>query len=417
VRGARLSRRTFVAAGTLLPLAGCGARVDRVELWAMGREAQVVPSLLSGAQPRFQQLAWTTAHQKLLTAFAGDSLPDLFQLGNTWVPELVALGALEPLDEYVAGSSVVNRDDYFPGIWDTNVVRGSLYGIPWYVDTRLFYYRRDLLAAAGFDAPPTTWDEWSRMLAAVKRLVGPRRYSVLLPLNEFEPLLALALQQHEPLLREGDRWGNFRSEGFRRTLRFYVEIFRQGWAPAVTNTEIANVWHEFGQGLFTFYISGPWNIREFRQRLPASLQSAWMTAPLPGPDGPGESTAGGSSLVIARRSRRKRDAWRLIEQLSRPEVQASFHAVTGSPPPRRSVWDTSHLATDPYARAFRVQLERARAVPKVAEWERIMDEMRLVSERAVEGELTVEAATEFLDARVDRILAKRRYLLDRGALV
>ena len=42
------------------------------------------------------------------------------------------------------------------------------YGVPWYVDTRLLFYRRDLLARAGFAAPPRSWDEWTRMLAAVK---------------------------------------------------------------------------------------------------------------------------------------------------------------------------------------------------------------------------------------------------------
>ncbi|MGQ0834301.1 MAG: sugar ABC transporter substrate-binding protein [Gammaproteobacteria bacterium] len=416
----RISRRTFLATSASLPLAGACRSASggaSVELWAMGREAEVIGELLTGVAIDVQQLAWTAAHQKLLTAFAGEALPDVFQLGNTWVPELVALGALEPLDEHVAGSREIRREDYFPGIWDTNVVRGSVYGIPWYVDTRLLYYRRDLLAQAGFDAPPTTWAEWSQMLGAIKRLVGPRRYSVLLPLNEFEPLLALALQQEEPLLRENGRWGNFRSEGFRRALRFYVDLFQRRWAPAVTSAEIANVWHEFGRGLFSFYISGPWNIREFRQRLAPELQHTWMTAPLPGPEGPGASTAGGSSLVIARGSQRKPAAWRLIEHLSRPSAQARFHRITGNPPPRRSVWDTPQLAADPYARAFRVQLERAKAVPKVAEWERIMDEMRLLAERAVEGDLTIDQAVEFLDARVDRILEKRRWMLDRGALV
>ena len=41
--------------------------------------------------------------------------------------------------------------DYFPGIWATNVVADTLWGIPWYVDTRLMYYRSDLLRAAGDD--------------------------------------------------------------------------------------------------------------------------------------------------------------------------------------------------------------------------------------------------------------------------
>ena len=106
--------------------------------------------------------------------------------------------------------------------------------MPWYVDTRLLYYRRDLLQQAGFDAPPATWDEWTRMLAAIKQLVGPQRYSVLLPLNEFEPLLVFALQQPEKLLRDDGRWGNFRSEDFRRALEFYAGMFERDWAPRMT---------------------------------------------------------------------------------------------------------------------------------------------------------------------------------------
>ncbi len=65
------------------------------------------------------------------------------------------------------------------------------------------------------------------MLAAVKARAGPDRYAILLPLNEFEPLLMLALQQPEPLLRDDGRWGNFESAGFRRALAFYLEMFRQ----------------------------------------------------------------------------------------------------------------------------------------------------------------------------------------------
>ena len=82
-------------------------------------------------------------------------------------------------------------------------------------------------------------------------------------------------------------------------------MFQRGWAPRMTNTQISNVWDEFGRGMFSFYISGPWNIAEFRKRLPRDLQDAWMTAPMPGPDGPGVSSAGGASLVIFRHSQSK----------------------------------------------------------------------------------------------------------------
>jgi len=271
------------------------------------------------------------------------------------------------------------------------------------------------LLAAGFATPPRDWDEWRRAMAAIKAKAGPTRYSILLPLNEFEPLLALALQQDEPLLREDGRFGNFRSAGFRRTLAFYKEMFDLQWAPAVSNNQISNVWDEFDNGFYAFYISGPWNIAEFKKRIPAQRQDEWMTMPLPGPNGPGASIAGGSSLVLFRGAEHKQAAWLLLEYLSEAESQSRFQALTGDLPPRRTVWSEPRLANDPYARAFRDQLERVKPTPKVPEWERIATEMRLVAEQLVNGKLDVDAAATELDRRADAILEKRRWMLDREA--
>lgn len=415
--------QSLAALALLVLLASCSQRrPDQVVLhfWAMGREGEVVRELLPAferAHPdirvEVQQSPWLSAQEKLLTAFAGDVTPDLCQLGNTWVPQFAALGALAPLDARVAASKSIARTDYFDGIWESNRIGPTLYGLPWYVDTRVLYYRKDLLAQAGFARPPQTWNEWNQMLAALKQR-SPERFGVLLPLNEFEPLLMLALQQKEELLRDGGRYGNFRSAEFRRTLTYYVEMFRNQWAPKVSNTQISNVWDEFGKGYFSFYISGPWNIAEFKKRLPPELAQSWSTAPLPGPNGPGASIAGGSSLVVFKASRHQQQAWQLIEYLSQPEVQRRFYELTGNLPPRRSGWEGTALAVDPHAAAFRDQLERAKSPPKVPEWERIGTELRLVTESLVAGEITVDQAVTELDARADRILEKRRWMLQHG---
>lgn len=409
----------------LVLVTGCARTQEErtvVRFWVMGYEGEIVAKLLPEFERQhpdirvdLQIIPWLSAHEKLLTAFAGESLPDVSPIGNTWIPEFAALDALEPLDDEIAATPGFDQADFFPGVWDTGVIEGRAYAVPWYVETRLPFYRRDMLAKAGVKTLPASWNEWRVAMREVKQVAGQGNYAILLPLNEFEPLLSLAIQQPEPLLREDGRYGNFRSEGFRQSLGFYKEMFDRQWAPVVTNNQISNVWDEFGKGFYSFYISGPWNIAKFKERLPAAQQKDWMTMPLPGPNGPGASLANGTSFVVFKDSPNKDAAWQLIAWLSSPAVQAEFHALTGDLPPRRSPWLTPALANDPYAKAFREQLERAVSTPKVPEWERIATEMRLVGEQVANGRLTVDQAAEELDRRADRILEKRRWMLEQAA--
>jgi multiple sugar transport system substrate-binding protein len=420
-----MAMRSFLAAIALLMLAAaCSRKTDDREVvtfWAMGYEGEVVAQLIPeferqnpDVRVNLQQLPWLSAHEKLLTAFAGESLPDVSPIGNTWIPEFAALDALEPLDEEIAATPDFDVSDYFPGVWDSGLVEGTIYAVPWYVETRLPFYRTDLLAKAGIATPPRSWEEWHKAMQAVKREVGAERYAILLPLNEFEPLLSLALQEPEPLLRDGGRYGNFRGKGFKHALGFYKEIFDQKLAPIVTNNQISNVWDEFGKGYYSYYISGPWNIAKFKERLPADQQDDWMTMPLPGPNGPGASLANGTSFVVFRQSEHKAAAWKLIHYLSLPATQAKFHTLTGDLPPRRSPWQTSALANDPHAKAFREQLERAVPTPKVPEWERIAQEMRVIGEEVANGRMSVDEAAEEMDRRADGFLEKRRWMLDQA---
>lgn len=413
----------LIFAVLLLLIAGCSGKSDDrevVRFWAMGREGEVVAELIPeferqnpGIRIDLQQIPWSAAHEKLLTAFAGQVTPDIAQLGSSWVSELVALGALEPLNEEIAGSKSIEPADYFPGGWNGNVIGGRAWGIPWYSDTRILFYRSDLLREAGFAEVPDNWTDWVRAMRAIKQRANPRDFAIFLPINEYEPLLALALQQPDELLRDGGRYGNFQSAGFVRASNFYLDLFNQGLAPRATNTQISNIYDEFAKGHFAFIITGPWNIGEFKTRMPPERQDDWMTAPLPGPNGPGLSIAGGSSLAIFARSKRKTAAWKLVEYLSKPEVQVRFFELTGDLPPRRSAWKAPLLAGDPYAAAFREQLERTEAPPAVPEWERIGQQMRTVSERAVAGQITPAQFRKTLDADTDAMLEKRRWKLAR----
>jgi len=415
-----------LALGCLLALLACTPVRDEgtLRFWAFGREGEVVQELVrdferehAGVRVEVQQIPWTAAHEKLLTAFVGGASPDLAQMGNTWIPEQVTLGALAPLDSFVAATPGMNAGGQFPGIWATNVVEGRLYGIPWYVDTRVLFYRKDILARAGFSRIPERWDEWREAMRAVTRTMGPGHFAIYIPLNEWPPMAILGLQGGSPLIT-ADGHGAFSGPAFTRAFEFLLSLYREGLAPPVNTTQVANLYQEFGRGTFAMYISGPWNLGEFRRRLPAELQGSWATAPLPGPEGAasGVSLAGGSSLVVFRRSPRQALAWELVRYLSRPDVQLRFYHLTGDLPARREAWDDSLLAADREAAAFRTQLTRAVPTPMVPEWEEVTARIMDQTEAAVRGSMTPEAALAALDRDVDGLLERRRYLQRRLAV-
>jgi ABC-type glycerol-3-phosphate transport system substrate-binding protein len=389
-----------------------------LRFWALGREGEVVKDLLPEFEREnpdvrvvLQQIPWSAAHEKLLTAYMGKSTPDISQLGNTWVPEFNALRALEPLDAWVSASPSLAESSFFPGIWDTNVLDGTCYGIPWYVDTRVLFYRKDILAQAGYASMPATWSEWRASLETIQRRVGPGHYAIFLPVNEWTQPIIFGLQNGSMLLAENDTRGCFSEPPFRNAFDFYLGLFRSGLAPAMGNNEIANVYQEFARGTFAMWITGPWNLGEFRQRLPAELQDSWGTAALPGPTGPGVSVAGGSSLVLMNASKHKREAWRLLEFLSRPQTQVRFYTLTGDLPARREAWQDTALSLDPKLRAFAEQLGRTVPTPKVPEWEQIATRVLEQADFAVRGGTPPDSVLARLDRQAWMILAKRRWLL------
>ena len=396
---------------------------ERIELWGLGREGEVVAERLPeferqnpGIRVTLQQIPWIAAHEKLLTSYAGDATPDLAQIGNTWIPEFVTIRALADLTPFARGSRTIDGHDDFPGIWATNVVDGVLYGIPWYVDTRVLFYRSDLLAAVGYPHAPRTWSEWLDAMTRIKS-EGKARFAILMPTNEFEPIEMLALSNGSTFLDEKGTHGAFQEPPFRDAFNFYVDIFHRGLAPVVSNTQVANLYQQFAQGDFAMHITGPWNVGEFKRRLPPQMNGKWGTAPLPARDASaptGVSMAGGSSLVIFRASRHKAAARKLIEFLSQPAEQVRLFERTGDLPARRSAWATPSLASDPYFPAFKEQLERVKPFPKVAEWEQIATSIFQHGEAAVRRAVTPAAALSDLDRTANDILAKRRWVLARA---
>lgn len=417
-----MKRNIFLLSLILLSFFSCSKKNENeLVFWAMGAEGESIGKLIPMFEKKYnikiklQQIPWTAAHEKLITAFVSETLPDVFQLGNTWIPEFVALNAIEPLDSIIS-SSKIDLNDYFSGILESNVINGQLYGIPWYVDTRVLFYRKDLLSKAGWTNPPKNWKELFDLSVKIKSLTG--KYAIYFPTNEWVPLIIFALQNNAELLTKNYTEPAFTDSNFINAFEYLAKFYQHKLSPS-NITEVTNVYQAFEEGFIAMYITGPWNVSEFKKRLSKDAQNLWMTAALPSSDDnyPGVSIAGGASLVISKRSKKKELAIKLIEFLNHPEIQIEFYKLVGSLPSLKSVWNYPLLKNDEYLKAFRIQLDKTRAMPKLAEWENIMiSKIQKYVEEVAANRINVIEACEKLNSETSKLLEKRKYLIEIGSL-
>lgn len=417
-------KNTLVIILSLLSLSCSGkGGQNTITFWAMGSEGEYVRALSREFEERnpgvtiiVQSIPWTAAQEKLITAYASNNTPDGFQLGNTWVPQFVALDAIENLDGWVSKSSKIKKDRYFEGIWETNVIDGITYGIPWYVDTRLLFYRKDIFEKVGFNEPPQTWDELLELSRRIRKLyAGQEKYAIYLPTNEWAPFVIFGMQNGSEILKDNASYGDFSGEKFKEAFTYLVNYHKENLAP-IGITQVTNVYQALADGYFSMYISGPWNIPEFKKNMKGDLAEAWGTAPLPSPDSsyPGISLAGGASLVMSKTSKKKELVWKFFEFLSEKETQLKFYHLLFDLPAVKDAWQDPAIQQDKYIQAFYKQFQNVAPTPKAVEWEQIaFSKVQQYAELAARGAMTIDATLAALDADVNKILEKRRWLLSK----
>ncbi|WP_371171177.1 ABC transporter substrate-binding protein [Aliiroseovarius sp. 2305UL8-7] len=136
-----------------------GAAVDNfkalVAPWeqATGHKVTLVPMPSSTTDQFGQYRLWLAA---------GNGDVDLYQTDVIWAPQL----ADHFVDMTAAAGDLMKS--HFPSIVESQTVDGKLVALPIFTDAPALYYRTDLLAKHGYDAPPSTWEELTEMAQAIQ---------------------------------------------------------------------------------------------------------------------------------------------------------------------------------------------------------------------------------------------------------
>ncbi|NJQ02513.1 sugar ABC transporter substrate-binding protein [Streptomyces zingiberis] len=400
----RAARTASVAVSlvTVAALSACGGsggedvaadQKQTLTVWAMGAEGEKLVDVAKEyrkANPnitvKVTPVGWDVAHQKLVSAAAAGSLPDVMQMGSTFMGEFASLGVLEPVD-----TGKFTKDDFFPASWEGNVVDGTAYGVPWYVDTRVLYYRTDLAEKAGIDQAPADWKELSALAEAYQKKADTKWGISLQPYNldAWQNWLPFFYSAGGELIKDGKP--ALDSPAAVKALEEYRTYFDKGFAKKSVQPGY-DVVKDFGNGSVPMFFSGPWQVTNIADNQP-QLKGKWAAAPVPA-DASATSFAGGSSLVISKKSEHKAAATDFVAYLSEADTQADWFERTTDLPANQAAWDDKRLSGNENLKVFREQMENAKAVPAMAEWAQFSSKIDAAIESVTQGKATPEQAAK-----------------------
>lgn len=414
-RAARTATAVIAASTALAVVTACGgssgAEVaadaeQTLTVWAMGAEGEKLAEVAKEYEKENPHLkvkvtpvGWDVAHQKLVSAAAAGNLPDIAQMGGSYLGEFAELGVLEPVD-----TQRFQEKDFFPAGWQQGEVDGEVYGVPWYVDTRVLYYRTDLAEKAGVDKAPTDWKELRALASAYQKDAGTKwgmqiKPSGLDTVQSFYPFLYSAGGE----IIDEDGKVVVDSPAAVKALKEYGTYFEKGLANK-SEPPGYDVVKDFGNGRVPMFFGGPWHVTLLNEGQPA-IKGKWAVAEVPA-DEASVSMAGGSSLTVSKDSPHKAAAEEFISYLTSTEGQADWYERTKDLPANTTAWESGSLADDPALKVFEKQMKTAKASPTLANLSEITDKVDQAIAQVTQGKATAEEALGKAKAQIEGLVQK-----------
>jgi multiple sugar transport system substrate-binding protein len=373
---------------TAIGLAACGRSTDNaatgatakavssskatgtVTVWAMGTEGELLPKLAKqfeaanpGVKINVTAIPWDAAHDKFATAITAGKTPDAAMMGTTWMGEFAPL-ALDPTP------TTIDQSTFFAGAQKTTEVAGTSFGVPWYVETRLVYYRKDLAAKAGITTLPTTWAGLKAMAKAMQTKAGAKWGINLQPggTGSWQTIMPFAWSNGATLTSADDKTFTFNTPALAAAVKYYQSYFTDG--IAAKQLPDGSTEPDFVNGSIPMFISGPWEMGAVEKLGGAKFKAKYGVMQMPKQQ-TATSFVGGSDFVVFKKAKNRDTAWKFVQWLSDPKTQVAWYQMSADLPAVTSSWKDPALTGDVKLAVFGKQLLDAKAPPAIATWDQV----------------------------------------------
>lgn len=408
----RISRREFLglgAAGTgLLLLAGCGGGEagggGPVTLNALFmQQAAYSDADVKNMTEQFQKqnpnikvnltfVAYEALHDKIVAAAPAGTY-DTVLVDVIWPAEFASKKMIVDITDRFPESE---RSQIFEGALKTTEYQGSYFGVPWILDTKYFFYNKEMLEEAGV-APPDTWDAVVEAARALKSR-GAVEYPLVWSWAQAEALMC----DYATLL--GAYGGQFFDEGGKpafntggglQALEFMrMTLDEELSNPASTESLEEDVRRIISQGEAAMALN--WTYMFALANDPNESQVAGQIEIAHTPRGPAGAPGvnGSMGIAVSNGSQNQDEAWKFIQFMTSQKVQNQYAKL--SLPIWKSSYEEEEVveALPQVVPVAKEQLNDMILRPIVPQYNEVSQDMQVEIQRALTGDKTPKQALD-----------------------
>ena len=332
----------------------------------------------------------------------------VLNLDVVWNSEFAANKWILPLPE-----DAVPTDKMIPATVNAATYRDTLFAAPYYTDGALFYFRQDLLAAAGIAAPPKTWDEMKS--ACEKILALPEAAGMSCYTGQFDKNEALTVNFSEAVASAGgsvvDAEGKptVDTPEAKEGLNLLVDGFKEGLFPSDAITYLEEQGRRaFQDGKVVFLRNWPFLYSSLSATDGSSqVAGKFGITSIPGTDGTGVSTLGGRNLAVSPFTPNKATALEFIKFFTSEEQARKRLELSSRAPAYAGLYeDQAVVAKRPFFPTLLESLENAQPRPKVVQYGATTKAIQEEAYAALTGEKDTDTALKDMQAKLEELSAK-----------
>jgi multiple sugar transport system substrate-binding protein len=354
--------------------------------------------------------AWNKYNEELTTAFAGGVPPDVMSGGAIFVPQFGQRDWTLPLDNYVNAAKEWDWQDFLAPLRDDVNYKGKVMAVPYLIDTRTLWYRKDHLKEAGVNEPPATWDDLRKVAIACTKKEGDkitRSGFHFIPItsnwqNDFQVYMALMGAAQGKLISDDLKKSmateapSIETAEFMRKLvmedkcALYPPFDDQGQLSAVT------------VGKASMMVSGPGTESVAKANAPDQLPN--LSAALPAKNKAQATHVWINKYFIAKPTKNPDPSWVLLSHLTSKANLELFCESLTTIPPRASLGNAKYLSDN--LKTFAKAAQNATVYPKYHRMPEVFRPMATALEAILRGQKSSMDAMKEAAAAIDKLLAE-----------